>query len=183
MLALLVSCGSDSKPDKAAPAPRKSFSQRMDEKNSYQVDGDGNWTPTNDRRSSFESQGASPYFKGKYDKKAYKTEEYTKKSWWGNKDYGHKSYEGDTDGSRFQQTSRFQGQGANEASTDSNLPKTYQTDSYATKAAHEAGLKSLDRPSDPNVENRRDTYVPPEIIDWRQQRSMDLNQSRGILGR
>ena len=155
----------------------------MDEKNSYKVDADGNWAPTNDRRSSFESKGTSPYFKGDYGKAQYKTGEYSKKSWWGNKDYGNKKYDGNTDGSRFQQPSRFQGQSAGEAANASNLPKNYQTDSYATNSAREAQLGGLARPSNTNVENHRKSFVPPEIIDWREQRSMDVTQSRGILGR
>ncbi len=179
----LISCGSDSSPDQATPAPRKTFSQRLDEKNSYKAADDGSWAPTNNRRSSFESKGESPYFKGDYGKKAYKTDEYSKKSWWGNKDYGHQNYEGNTDGSRFQQASRFQNQNAHEAANASNLPKNYQTDTYATKAAREAKNKKLDRLSNANVDNRRDSFIQPEIIDWNAQRSMDVTQSRGILGR
>jgi hypothetical protein len=118
---LTASCAEENT-DPAIPAQRRSLSQRLDEKNSYKVDADGNWTPTNDRRSSFESQGDSPYFKGKYEKKEYKSGEYAKKSWWGNKDYGKKSYDGNTDGSQFQKSSRFDGKGARETGTDSGRP-------------------------------------------------------------
>ena len=179
---LTASCGKDSN-DASTPAPRQSLSQRLDEKNSYKVDASGNWVPTNNRRSPFESQGASPYFKGKVEKKEYKPGEYAKKSWWGNKDYGRKTYDGNTDGSRFQQSSRFDDKAAREAGTDSGLSKIYKTDSYATKAAREAGKKGIERTSDAETDIRRSVYKAPEIIDWKEQRSMNLEQSKGILGR
>lgn len=159
------------------------MSQRLDEKNTYKVDANGNWAPSNNRRSSFESKGDSSYFKGKFDKKEYKSGEYAKKSWWGSKDYGKKTYEGNTDGSRFQQSSRFDGKAAREAGTDSGLSKTYQTNPYATKAAREAGKKGIEKVSDAETDIRRSVYKAPEVIDWKEQRSMDLKQSRGILGR
>jgi hypothetical protein len=37
--------------------------------------------------------------------------------------------------------------------------------------------------SNDGIENRRETFQPPEIIDWREQRSLSVDQSRGILGR
>jgi hypothetical protein len=179
---LTVSCGSDSN-DAATPASRRTLSQRLDEKNSYKVDANGNWTPTNDRRSSFEAQAASQYSKGKFQKKDYKAGEYAKKSWWGNKDYGKKTYAGNTDGSRFQKSSRFDGKGAREQGDSAGLSKTYQTDAYATNAAREAGVKGVDRTSDAETDQRRKVYKAPAIIDWKEQRSMDLEQSKGILGR
>lgn len=179
---LTASCAQENT-DPAIPTPRRSLSQRLDEKNSYKVDANGNWTPTNDRRSSFESQGDSPYFKGKFEKKEYKSGEYAKKSWWGNKDYGKKSYDGNTDGSQFQKSSRFDGKGAREAGTDSGLSKNYQTDPYATKAAREAGKKGINKTSDAETDIRRSVYKAPEVIDWKEQRTMDLEQSKGLLGR
>lgn len=183
-MALLPLACSPHSGDHAAPAPRKSLSERLDEKNGYTKDAQGNWKPTNDRRSSFESQGESPYFKGSYDKKNYQTNSYAKKSWWGNKEYGRKQYADTPDASRFQETSRFDGMSAQEAGTSTGLTKTnYQTGAYATNAAREADRKRLDKPADVATESRRKSYVAPEVIDWKQQRSMDVEQSKGILGR
>lgn len=180
-----VSCASDSgKPDPATPVvARKSLSQRLDESNGYKQDASGAWTPKVDRRSSFETKGKSPYFQGEYDKKAYKAGEYGKKSWWGNKEYGRKEYAGNTDGGRFQKNSRFDGKGARETASAAQVPDTYQTDKYATSAAREAGQSGLAKPSDAETDNRRKVYQAPEIIDWREQRALSLDQSRGILGR
>lgn len=185
LLALIpASCASDpGGKDKSRPAERKTLSQRMDEKNGYTQDADGNWVPRSDKRSSFESQGKSPYFQDKYEKKTFKTGDYKKKSWWGNKEYGRKEFAGNTDGSRFQKASRLDGQGARESGTAADLPAAYQTGEYATTAARESGRSDLAKPSDAETDVRRRVYQAPDIIDWREQRSLSLEQSKGILGR
>jgi hypothetical protein len=185
LLALLAaSCASDNKKSSPAPEPAKPLSQRLSESNGYKQDASGNWVPRNDKRSSFESQGESQNFKGEYKGKTYKAGEYAKKSWWGNKDYGSQSYAGETDGSRFQKTSRFDGQGARETTGDAaKISGPYQTGNYATSAATESNSGSIAKPSDAATESRRKVYAQPEIIDWQQQRSITLDQSKGILGR
>lgn len=182
-LALTVSCSTGSGNDPARPAERKSLSQRLDENNGYTQDKDGNWVPKNDKRSQLENQGRSPYFQGQYAKKAYKPGEYKKQSFWGNKEYGRQAYGGNTDGSRFQTASRHDGQSAREAASAADIPDTYQTGTYGTNAAREAGVSGLAKPGNAEIENRREVYQAPEIIDWRQQRNLSLEQSKGILGR
>jgi len=181
---LAASCASDSGNSSPAPEAQKPLSQRLNESNGYKQDANGNWVPKIDKRSSFESQGESPYFKGEYHGKTYKAGEYAKKSWWGNKDYGRQSYAGDTDGSRFQQKSRLDGQSARETTGDTaKISGPYQTGNYATSAAQEAGNSRLAKPSDAVTDSRRKVYPQPEIIDWQQQRAITLDQSKGILGR
>jgi hypothetical protein len=182
---LLASCAgssSNKKTDTATPA-LKPLSQRLDENNGFKQDDKGNWVPKSDKRSSFESQGRSTQFQGEYAKKAYKTGEYAKKSWWGNKEYGRKQYAGNTDGSRFQTKSRLDGKGAREAGNQADLPHPYETGTYATNAAREAGNQAISKPSDAETDIRRDVYKAPPVIDWREQRALSLEQSRGILGR
>ena len=179
---LAVSCAALSKADKPAAPEHKSLSQRLDQKNGYKQDAQGSWVPQNDQRSSFETKGKSPYFQGDYSKKTYQTNSYAKKSWWGDKDYGRKPYAGDTDGSRFKKTSRFDQQGAPEAGTAADLPTAYPTGSYATGAAREAGHQGIKKTSDTQTNIRRKVYQTPEIIDWREQRSLSMEQSKGILG-
>lgn len=184
LLALLAaSCASDSGKSTPAPEPEKPLSQRLNESNGYQQDANGNWVPKVDKRSSFESKGQSPYFKGEYSGKTYKAGEYARKSWWGNKDYGRQSYEGNTDGSRFQQKSRLGGQSARETGSAAKIPESYQTGNYATSAARETGKNHLAKPLDAATGSRQRVAEQPEITDWKQQRSITLDQSKGILGR
>ena len=181
LVALPVSCASP--PDPGTPATRQSLSQRLEEKNGYKQDPKGNWVPQNDKRSSFESKGTSPYFQGDYQKKSYQTSAYAKKSWWGDKDYGSQTYTGNTDGKRFRKSSSLDGQGARESGTAAALPATtYQTDTYATGTARETGRGSIAKPSDTRTDMRRKVFKEPEIVDWKQQRTLSLEQSKGILG-
>lgn len=181
---LLVSCASDSKPEAAAAPAHRSLSERLNEKSGgYKQDTEGNWKPTNGKRSSFESQGQTYDAKKDYKKETYKTGDYAQKSWWGNKEYDRQSYTGNTDGSRFQTTSRLQGEGAREANTNARIPGNYQTDDYQTNAAREAGNSAIAKPSNDLIENRQKVFQQPGIIDWREQRSLSMEQSKGILGR
>lgn len=182
---LSVSCSSDSGADKStAPAPTlKPLSQRLEEKNGYMKDAEGNWVPRSDKRSSFENKGEATYFKKDFKKQDYKTGDYAKKSWWGNKDYDRKSYAGKTDGSRFEKSSALQDQGAREADSSADVPDAYKTNNYATSAARETSSSAINKPSNDGIENRRGGFEQPEIIDWREQRSLSVDQSRGILGR
>lgn len=185
-LLLLVSCASDSaskKKEASSTPPRKSLSERMNEKNGYKQDSDGNWVANNDRRSPYEGKGSTYDAKKSFAKKDYKTGDFAKKSWWGNKEYDRQSYKGDTDGSRFQKSSALQGEKAPEAGDAAKIPGPYQTDTYATGAAREAGNTAIKKPSNDMVNSRQKVFQQPEIIDWREQRNLSLDQSKGILGR
>jgi hypothetical protein len=180
---LLVSCASDPKPEAAAAPTHRSLSERLNESGGYKQDAEGNWKPTNDKRSPFESQGEIHDANKGIKKESYKTGDYAKKSWWGNKEYERQPYTGNTDGNRFQTTSRLQGKGAREANTTAKIPDNYQTNDYQTNAAREAGNAAIARPSNDLIENRQKVFQQPEIIDWREQRSLSMEQSKGILGR
>lgn len=181
LLLLPLSCASDS--GDSGPEPHKPLSQRLNEKNGYTQDADGNWLPKTDKRSSFENQAQSAYFQGDYAKKTYQTTDYSKKSWWGNKNYGSQKYSGNTDGSRFQKSSRHDGAGAPETGKSTGLSNAYQTNDYRTGAAREAGKKGIKKSSDAETDVRRRVYPAPEIIDYQQQRSLSLGQSKSLLGR
>jgi hypothetical protein len=111
------------------------------------------------------------------------TGDYSKKSWWGNKDYKPAKYEGNTDGSRFQTASRHDGQGARETGQSAGFSNTYRTGRYGTGAARESAVSNLAKPSDAVTDRRREVFQAPEIIDYQEQRSLSLEQSKGILGR
>lgn len=182
---LLASCGSDggNKTAASTPAPRKGLMARMTEEGGYKQDSKGNWVPKSDKRSPFENQGASQFASKDYKKQEYKAGDYAKKSWLGGKEYDRKAYAGNTDGSRFQKASDLNGKGARETKTTFNTPDQYKTGNYATTTAREAGNNPIAKTSNDMIENRRDSYQQPEIIDWREQRSMSRDQSKGLFGR
>lgn len=182
---LSVGCA-DKASDPAKPAVEKhqSMSERLNESGGYKQNSEGNWVPKSDKRSSFDSVGESAYFKGKIDKKPYKTGDYAKKSWLGgDKDFGNKAFAGDTDGSRFQTAARQNGQmaGANGQSAGMNGP--HETNTLGRDSARESGSSAVTRPLNETVEARRKIYKAPSVIDWRAQREMSMEQSKGILGR
>lgn len=184
-IAACSACGPESAPKPSSQPTQgpKPLSQRINEKNGYQVDAEGNWKPINNRRSDFESQGQSPYFKGEIHQHAYQTKSIEKTSWWGNQSYQTKTYKGNTDASKFQKASSLSGQSARESLQDAGLERSYQTGSYETHAAREAAANPIARPTDAETQQRRKVFTPPEIIDWQEQRQMDIQQSKSMLGR
>lgn len=181
LVLLPVSCASKS--GDSTSEPHKTFSQRIDEGNGYKQDAEGNWKPKTDKRSSFENQGESADFKGNVDKKNYKTGDLSTKSWWGNKDYGGKQYAGNTNARGIRKSSNLGDKGAPETGKSSGMGnESYQTGDYATGSAREAGTGNITKTTDDVTNRRRNAYPPPEIIDWREQRSLSLEQSKGFLG-
>lgn len=180
---MVGACGPGSDAATAAGAAPKPLSQRIQEKQGYQVDAQGNWKPVNNRRSGFESQGRSAESNRQVEKKAYQTRSYEKTSWWGERNFQTQAYPLRQDADRFQQPFSRAGQSAREAGRDAGLNRVHPTNPYATRAAREAGTARLARPADAETEQRRHGVDPPEIIDWREQRQMDIQQSKSILGR
>lgn len=156
----------------------------------YGQDDKGNWAPKDGaRRSQFESKRGSAYsnkanamFGGNQE---YKVGDYKKTTFWGNKEYGgNKAYGGNTDGSRFRQSSRFAGSKAKESSSLwAKGDQKFKTSDFATKSANEQISKRLAKPSDAATDTRQRVYSQPEIIDWQEQRSMSVDQTKGLLGR
>lgn len=195
---LVTSCASDSgkknsspssavaaRPSGASPEEKfNSWAGGMSKDNGFVKDANGNLVPKSNKRSSFERKGQDPNFAGKsFEKKEYHTGDYTKKSFWGTKEYDRKAYAGNTDGSRFQKDSNLQGKGARESGTAAKVPGDYKTDNYATNSARESGLAPIKKGSNDAIENRRKVFVEPEIITWQEQRKLTVDQSKGILGR
>lgn len=181
----LSSCASksDRKDNVDATPARKSLLSRVTEDSGYKQDSQGNWIPQDNRRSPYESQGQSAYFQKNFKKQEYKAGDYTKKSWWGNKEVERRTYSGNTQATRYQKTSDLQGKGAREINNVVNAPGSYDTNPYGTSSARETGVAGIAKPSNDRIENNRQSFDPPEIINWREQRSLSVDQSRGILGR
>lgn len=179
----LSSCASKAGKDNADATPvRKSLLSRITEDSGYKQDSEGNWVAKDNRRSPYESMGQSAYFSKDFKKKDYQAGDYAKKSWWGNKEMDRQSYAGNTQ-APVPQKSELQGKGARELGKVMNTPGSYGTTPYGTTSARETGAGGIAKPSNDGIENRREGYQQPEIIDWRAQRSLSVDQSRGILGR
>ena len=176
-------CADKADPSKPAVAEHKGLQQRLSEGGGYKQDENGQWVPKSDKRSQYDRQGDSPYFKGKFAKGDFKTDKYGKKSWWGGKDYGTNGYEGNTDGSRFRAKARQDEASARNGDKKARETGSFTTNSLDRKSARETGASPLDRPVDAAVESRRGLYKAPSVIDWKEQRSMSMEQSRGIFGR
>lgn len=180
----VMSCANqDADPSKPSGTERKSLADRLSESGGYKQDADGNWVPKSDKRSAYDSQRDSPFSAGTIDNKTYKTGDYAKKSWWGTKDYETAEYSGNTDGSRFQTKARQDGQIARADGVQAQLEGPYKTNTLERNSARESSTSAIAKPANSYTENQQQTFKAPSVIDWREQRSMSLDRSKGILGR
>ncbi len=182
---LLSSCAED-KVDNSRPtqAARPGLQQRLSENAGYKQNENGEWVPKTDKRSSYDSQRDTPYFKDKLETmERYKTGDYAKKTWWGSKEYGKKFYDGDTDGSLFQETARQDDEVSFYDKKAARTSDPFKTNTLPYKSALESGNPAIVRPTNLHIESERKTYKAPSVIDWKEQRSLDIDQSRSILGR
>lgn len=179
---LLASCASKSggDPDGSANAGFKPMSERLNQTGGYKQDSQGNWAPQTNQRSTFDGKGAAGGTQGNVGKKTYQTGGLAQKSWWGNKNYGQKKYSGNTANTGLKKTSALGRKGAREGGNASSLTGNYGTGRLASRSAREGASATMaNRRS--SSESKR--HEQPVIVDWKQQRSLSVEQSNGILGR
>lgn len=124
----------------------------------------------------------NPEFKGKWEGKEYKAGDYRKKSFWGDKDYAKKVYEGNTDASSLKKEARFGGKSANEGSMAAREGgKDYRTNTFASGEAREQSKKGITRVSDAETDERRRVFTAPDIYSSRS--GMTVNDTNRMLGR
>jgi hypothetical protein len=127
---------------------------------------------------------ANKYFSGEIAKREFAAKDYSKKSFWGSKEYAAKVYGGETDGNHFAKGSRYNSQGAREntlVAPDSG--SRFGTSTHATGAARENRTSNISKYSDAETDSRRKSYVQPEITDWKNQRGLTIDDTKSMLGR
>lgn len=179
MACLIASCAPKAdKPE--APAP-KGLLERLEQSNGYTQDDKGNWAPKVDKRSSYENKGKSAYFDSKYEGKSFNTDRYAKKSWWGGKEMPRKAYQGKME-QIDHQVANVDGKQSNIRGNDYKTSSYGQTDTYETHSSIENDATDLAKPSDAETDIRRRVYLQPKITDYKQQRSLSIEQSKKLLG-
>ncbi len=182
-----ASCASDSPAEKdqsTTPAPSKGFEKYSSGNYSFTQDSEGKLVKGNDKRSQFEAQGEARLGKKQFKTSEYKTGDYKKTTWAGNKSYATQDYAGNTDGSRFKTRSGLNDKSAREANTNAKIPSPYQTNTYATNSAREGTGKPYAKPMfDQTGKGRVDDIQAKILGGWQEQRSMSMDQSKSIFGR
>ncbi len=129
------------------------------------------------------SNRSNSQFTRNFEGKEFQADEYEKKAFWGKKDYVKQVYGGNTDGSRFQQSSRFDGQSARQSGQSARGDgKAFAVSEYGTNSAREGSSANIERVSDAETDVRRRVYQQPEVRDWRAKRNISKEEARSLLG-
>lgn len=195
LLAALTACGTGGSGDSPSLASRaaeqtRTLNERFGQTSGGTPEGimrdaEGNLVVTTNRRSVFDSERENATFRGtnRSTNQQFAASQFATRSWQGDRESNAGSaYAGSTDGSRFQGS---RSSGATTASQQGQgfATRGIATSGYSTGQAREEGRPGIARQTDAATERRREIQAQPEVIDWREQRSMDLRQVRSILGR
>lgn len=136
------------------------------------------------KRSQYEGR-ESVAFGGGVGTASYQgNEAFRARQWSGNREAGRGSYSGDTDGSRFQRSSRFRGTSASQLAQRSRFEGApARTSTYQAGNAREDAGKPLDRPGNAYTDYRRRVFSQPQIMGREDYERMTVEQTRSILGR
>lgn len=161
------------------------MSERFNSKQPFK-DKQGNWTPEVANMRLHEADRQSAYFSQNSNLPArYETGDYAKTKWWGGKSYETAAYDGNTDGSRFQTAARDADKASREAGLAATVSESYDTGTYGTGRAREAG-RTMSTGSHAMIDERRETFPDPDITtgkQWQEQRKLDLRTTRSMVGR
>ncbi|MBB5352010.1 hypothetical protein HNR46_002251 [Haloferula luteola] len=136
------------------------------------------YSSSGQRKEASEGFQTNSMFNNELSKKEISAKDYSKKSFWGTKEYAKKVYGGDTDGSRFLTAAREGSQGAREGAMVSGADgQAYNTGTYRTGDARESGRSEISRTSDAETDVRREVWKQPEV------RGYSVEDTRGMMGR
>lgn len=177
----LVSCGGSGSPEEGLTA-MGGLEDRLNQSYGYQINDKGSWVPKVDKRSQYEGRGSSGYFSGDISKNTFSTNVFNKSSWMGGQEISRTMSGYNGSGNSIGKSNHYSNQQAShehrlQAPTriDGNhLPGHQANESFGDQAA---------KPSDAETDARRRVFSQPDIIDYRQQREMNIRQSRSLLGR
>lgn len=147
-------------------------------------DEDGNPVMKSDLRSSLEGRRNQMVSDRDFSGKDYNTKSYAKKRWAGNTHFRTKNYEGKTDASHYKMEPWFvQKQAAVAGERSRAEGKSYKVEGYEKSTAREQGAARLERTSDAETDVRRRVYKEPDIIDWKEQQGLSVQDTNRMLGR
>lgn len=179
--ALLVSCASEQKVSygKTKLDGLRKFESDVE----FATNEDGGAVWKNGKRSQFESQSgfnASTQYKGK----SYVKNDFNKESWSQNKSFRQQSYQGNTDGSKYQRSPYFANKStAEQGQLARSGGKKYVSSNYAAADKQVGRGRQLARPLDAETNVRRRVYVAPPIQVSEGYNGLSVDDANSLLGR
>jgi len=147
-------------------------------------DEQGNPVMKSDLRSSFEGKTSNMASNEDFSGKDYTTKSYARKRWSGNTEYSRKNYQGNTDANHYKMEPWFVRKQAQAGGKQAGVQgQTYATTAYDRTTALEQGSERIERVSDAETDVRRRVYKQPDIIDWKDQQGLGVEDTNRLLGR
>jgi hypothetical protein len=150
----------------------------------FKQDSEGHWITDTSKRSSLETRGSSEMSGKRFNNKQFSKRDANLPAQWSRTDYAKPEYTGNTDGSALRNPYADASKSAPEAGLFSSLSKKQiATQQITNTSAREARQNSLPTDNRVNATMRRNKLPEPVIIDYLQQRDIDIQQTKAIMGR
>jgi hypothetical protein len=182
----LTQCASpESESMSAAEAAKpRSMNERFNGrgKEGYYQDSEGNWKVQNDKRSSFENVGRSSLDDKSLRREAYPTEQFEKRSWWGKNNYQKPSYQPESSALARKTTAAVAGQKAREQHQLATLPDDMERQRFATDST-DSDDRARFRDAGHEATETSAEDLHPDIMDWKEQRSLQIQDTKSLLNK
>jgi hypothetical protein len=165
-----------------ASKPR-SMSERFNNrgKQGYYQDSEGNWKVQNDKRSSFEQVGRSSLDDQSLRREAFETQNVEKRSWSGKNQYEKPIYQPPSAQS-LKTTANAAGQKAREQNSLADLPDPIKRENFSAKSRSSREQSRFRDAKNAATENSNEELTP-DIMDWKEQRALQLKDTKSWLNK
>ncbi len=165
-----------------ASKPR-SMSERFNNrgKQGYYQDSEGNWKVQNDKRSSFEQVGRSSLDDQSFRREAFETQNVEKRSWSGKNPYEKPIYQPPSAQS-LKTTANAAGQKAREQNSLADLPDPIKRENFSAKSRSSREQSRFRDAKNAATENSNEELTP-DIMDWKEQRALQLKDTKSWLNK
>lgn len=166
-------------------AKPRSMNERFNSrgKEGYYQDGEGNWKTNNNKRSAFESVGRPDMAQQQYSGKAYKADRVEKASWWGNRQYEASRYAGNTSADQYKTPASGIGEDAVESGQRSLFSRKSMTTRTLDRQTARENTQSRVLDGSPSARESKEAYDQPAIIDWKEQRGLEIKDTKSWLNK
>lgn len=192
-LCCLASCSQDAEPSLSsiiAASTEAREGEKLERKfksqaaSGFKQDKKGNWVTDTSKRSQFEASGENTMAGKSFQGKSFQKSESIAPSYWSKSAYPKNPYTGNTDASGLKKSSTAQGVFARETGVYSNNHgKNLPTNRLGSPAAIEQNTNPINRINDARTTNRRNFQNDHFIMDAKQMRDLNIQQTKAMMGR
>jgi hypothetical protein len=150
----------------------------------FKQDSEGHWITDSSKRSTLEAKGSNNMAGKQFNNKQLSKRDANLPAQWSRPEYAKPEYKGNTDGSALSNPYADASKTAREGGVFSAFrKKNVTTKQISGTSARETNLNNFPRTNESNASTFSKKFPEQGVIDYRQIRNMDIQQTKSIMGR